>query len=917
MINFSGLLTMANFDVFLSHNSKDKPVVRQIAARLRERGVNPWLDEEQLRPGLLWQDGLQEAIHAAKAAAVCLGPAGCGDLERAEIGALVLKMFKQKLPVVPVLLPGAPETLDLGIYLDQATWVNLRAGLTEEGLNRLYWGITGKKYEPPPQAPLTGPTLHNLPFPPLRDLFKGRDEDLRRLESALDQPGRAAAITQSEAISGLGGIGKTRLAVEHAWRCGHRYTAVFFVRADSSEALRRGLASLAGPALLNLPERVAPAEEEVVASVLRWLHGNPGWLLILDNVDTRKAAGAVSEILPSLSRGRVLITSRLRNWPATVRTQGLKTIPRDEATLFLLQRTDGHRQTTPEDSAQANRLADLLGDFPLVLEQAAAYIAYMGMRFADYLEAWNHERQRVLEWHDSLMEYPFPVAVTWQTTFEQLGPTSATLLRLTAFLAPDPVLVAMFEEGAETIEEASAMFCEETGRQPAPCPLREALAELAAYSMVTLQDGGRFVVHRMVQEVLRRQIPQARERDWMEQALRVVDDFAPFDADDVRTWPVWDDLRPHAAQVVALADSAGLTKPTAGLMNQLALLLISKALYDEAEPMMRRALAIDEQSFGTEHPNVARDLNNLAQLLKDTNRLSEAEPLMRRALAIAEQSFGPEHPSVAIGLNNLASLLQATNRLSEAEPLMRRALAIDEQSLGLEHPNVARDLNNLAQLLQATNRLSEAEPLMRRALAIDEQSLGPEHPNVARDLNNLAQLLQDTNRLSEAEPMMWRALAIDEQSFGTEHPNVAIRLNNLAQLLQDTNRLPEAEPLMRRAIAIGEQTLGPDHPNVAIRLNNLASLLKATNRLSEAEPLMWRALAIDEQSLGAEHPNVAIRLINLALFLQDTDRLDEAESLLRRAVDIRERFLPPSHPKTEKARRNLAALLEQKDTTDA
>ena len=132
----------------------------------------------------------------------------------------------------------------------------------------------------------------------------------------------------------------------------------------------------------------------------------------------------------------------------------------------------------------------------------------------------------------------------------------------------------------------------------------------------------------------------------------------------------------------------------------------------------------------------------LRGLLQDTNRLAEAEPLMRRALAIDEKSYGRDHPDVAIGLNNLAQLLQATNRLAEAEPLMRRALAIDEKSYGPDHPNVAMRLNNLAQLLQATNRLAEAEPLMRRALAIDEASYGSDHPNVAIGLNNLAQLLQ-------------------------------------------------------------------------------------------------------------------------------------------------------------------------------
>ncbi|SMF96704.1 Tetratricopeptide repeat-containing protein [Methylomagnum ishizawai] len=278
------------------------------------------------------------------------------------------------------------------------------------------------------------------------------------------------------------------------------------------------------------------------------------------------------------------------------------------------------------------------------------------------------------------------------------------------------------------------------------------------------------------------------------------------------------------------------------------------ALYAEAEPHLRAALAL-----AMDEKDRAVASNDLAQLLKATNRLVEAEPLMRRALAIDEQSYGPEHPDVARDLNNLAQLLQATNRLAEAEPLMRRVVKIFEKSYGPEHPNVATALNNLASLLQDTNRLAEVEPLMRRALAIDENSYGPEHPKVAAALNNLAQLLQATNRLAEAEPLMRRALAIDEQSYGPEHPNVATDLNNLALLLQDTNRLAEAEPLMRRALAIDEKSYGPEHPNVAIRLNNLALLLKATNRLAEAEPLMRRALVIFllfTRATGHEHPGL-------------------------------------------------------------
>jgi len=142
---------------------------------------------------------------------------------------------------------------------------------------------------------------------------------------------------------------------------------------------------------------------------------------------------------------------------------------------------------------------------------------------------------------------------------------------------------------------------------------------------------------------------------------------------------------------------------------------------------------------------------NLAGLLRQTNRPSEVEPLLRRALAIDEKSYGSDHPEVATDLNNLAVLLSQTNRPSEAEPLFRRALAIDEKSYGPDHPNVAIRLDNLALLLQGTNRLSEAEPLFGHALAIDEKSYGPDDPTTERIRTNLRSL-QDSLGGSKGAP---------------------------------------------------------------------------------------------------------------------------------------------------------------------
>jgi tetratricopeptide (TPR) repeat protein len=353
----------------------------------------------------------------------------------------------------------------------------------------------------------------------------------------------------------------------------------------------------------------------------------------------------------------------------------------------------------------------------------------------------------------------------------------------------------------------------------------------------------------------------------------------------------------------------------AGLLHRQAILLQQIALYKEAEPLFRRALAILEANFGLDHPEVAVLLSDLSTLLQAINRLPEAVPLMRRALEIAEVSYGPGHPEVGNYLSNLAMLLQTNNRLVDAEPLMRRALAIAEASYGPDNAQLANFLSNLAQLLQATNRLADAEPLMRRALAIDQASC-VDHPDVARGLNNLATLLQETNRLPEAETLMRRALQIEEASYGPDHPNVARALSSLAMVLLDTNSVAEAEKLMVRALAIEEAKSGPDHPNVAIRLSQRARILLDTNRPSEAEQLIRRALQIDIVSFGSEHPNVAIRLEILGRSMNAIGDHQEAEKHARDALAIDEEKFGPDHPNVAFDLHSLAHILKSTHRLD-
>ena len=662
----------------------------------------------------------------------------------------------------------------------------------------------------------------HLPFGSMGDLFKGRDDFLNDLRaSLLDHSGAGATAIVGAALYGLGGIGKTRLAVEYAWKHVDDYSALLFVTADSPQALRMNLAELCGPLVLNLPEQSASEQEVRMSATLRWMEKNTGWLLILDNLDTEEAASAAESLLARLSDGHVVLTSRLADWSGKVNAMELDVLPLDDAVNFLLQRTAGRRRAKDDDDQQAQEIATDLGRLPVALEQAGAYIGQRKMTLAQYRKTWNERRDKAIDgFDDRAIQYPHSVIVTWQTTIEQLSPPAFELLARLAWFGPEPIPESILESAPAAADERVDWF--------------KALVELDLWSLVSRATAEEsFSVHRLVQDVARRD-PQQTDHGQLRKALEWMNAAFTGDPGDVRDWEKLDPLSPHVQVLVKHADDCQLSEPTANLMGRLGFLSSAKAIYDEAERLRRRALEIDQHRFGVDSTEAAHRMSELATTLQETGRLAEAEPLMERALAIDEAAFGGEHPRVAVQLNNLAQLLRETGRLAEAEPLMERALAIDEAAFGGEHPRVAVQLNNLAQLLRETGRLAEAEPLMERALAIDEQCYGKEHPRAAIDLNNLAQLLKATNRLSEAEPLMERALAIDEAAFGGEHPNVAIRLNNLALLFANTNRLAEAESLMRRAAAIFKDSLGSKHPNTLSIMHNLQALLKRMEASNDA-----------------------------------------------------------------------------------
>lgn len=751
-----------------------------------------------------------------------------------------------------------------------------------------------------------------LPYSSIGILFKGRSSEIEQLRARFSQTENPRKPSVSGiVIYGLGGVGKTRLAVEYCWQFADSYTAILFIASPSQDDLLRNLAALVAPSILDLADPNASEEEASVAAVINWLNRNQGWLLIIDGVDTESAAVAVEAFLAKLVHGNVLVTSRLVRWGTEIEQFSLDTISTSESAQFLLERTDRNRPKEEEDPSVAIEIANALGGLPLGIEQAGAYISQRRISLRQYIERWRSFESDVRRWHDPrTMKYPSSLAIAWQATINQLGASELNLLNLLSWLAPDPIPDWLLQSKAlGRAWQASRDLWSEIEFDNDSTP-SESIAVLSDYSMLRWDSLSRSVsMHLLVQEVVRANCPIPKRREWIRLCADVLLSVSPATVENVEDIRRWDELRPHMQACIQFAIAEGIDVPTTVLLSRLAKLWARKTLYSKAEQLFIESLSINEQRRGATPAELSADLNNLASLFLVTNRISEAEPLWRRALEIDTEVLGDAHPVVANHLNNLALLLIRKNNLQEAEKLLRRALEIDTRAYGEQHTNVSRDLSNLASLLESLGRLEDAEDRMRQSLAIEEANFGQYAQGLATSLNNLAQLLSQTGRLKEAESMMRRALSLDEQMYGPDHPNVAVNLNNLGQLLLATSRLGEAEALLRRSLEIYEVAMGPTHPYVSTALTNLAHLLATAERFVEAEPLMRHALAMTQIAYGEDHPAVATVLNNLASIFIQTDRKHEAEPLLRRALTIDEETWGDSNPHVAVRLNNLAQFL--------
>jgi len=676
------------------------------------------------------------------------------------------------------------------------------------------------------------PPIWNIPYP-RNPVFTGREEILKRIQTQL-QVGEATALSQAQAISGLGGIGKTQVAVEYAYQHRDEYQAVFWVLSDTRESLASGYIALAK--LLDLLKKDAQDQQIIIEAVKMWLQTHRSWLLILDNADE---LAIVREFVPPVFGGHILLTTRAQSMGQLAKRIEVETMSQDVGALFLLRRVglvaeNASLDTAPsDDTTTAREICEELGGLPLALDQAGAYIEETACGLKDYQHLYHVRRSDLLKKRGGLIEdHREGVSTTWSLSFkrvEEKNPAAADLLCFCAFVHPDAIPEEMITEGVSYLGPRLQEVVSD------PLLLNEAIAALLAYSLVRRNEETKTLsIHRLVQAVLKDAMDTETRRVWAQRTVRAIN--VVFPETEFAIWQQAERYFPHALVCVEMREQEPLPPlDLATLLFRVGWYLRERARYSEAEVFLEDALSIREHHLEPEHLDIAQNCNNLAILYCMQGKYGKAEPLYQRALQIWERQSGPERYRMAHALGNLAGLYALQGKCEKAEAFYECALPILEEQLGPEHDGVLAMLGDLASLYHKQGKHEKAELLYQRVLAVWEQrNWEPEHFFMAWVLADLGDLYNERGKYREAEQSYQHALLIFKRQWGSDHPNTAFCFHKLGGFFSERGRYTEAELLLQRALTIRQQALGLSHPDTQGTQQRHVMLLRAMGRNEEA-----------------------------------------------------------------------------------
>ncbi|KAJ5729398.1 uncharacterized protein N7483_003906 [Penicillium malachiteum] len=713
--------------------------------------------------------------------------------------------------------------------------------------------------------------------------------------------------TQKVAIlHGLGGIGKTQLAVHFVREHKHDFTAIFWLNAKN---------------------------------------GNSRWLIVFDNIDQYDPNDPgdgnlydIKKFFPSVDHGSILITSRLLmltelGKPFPIRKLGLE----DTAQVFMKNidlsgdNTTGGLESSPDVILLAGRLYGL----PLAIVIAAAFMRETGTSITQYLTYYQQS------WPD-LQSQSSPggqyqqgnILHTWMISYNEIqnrDPDAAELLLLLAHFDNRDIWYELVENASKS-SDVPAWLERAISSELA---FKARVKSLIEFSFLeTKQQGGSYTMHPVVQDWCLYITSSLRRRTLnpvhhLELAIISVGASVPTRREGNFT-KLHQRLIPHANLLRISQESLQMDQFSTNNIavwdsfNAIGLLYKDEGKLKEAYEMLQRALAGKEKAHGPDHISTLKTVGNLAILYKKQGNITKSEETYLQALSGIERICGPESRSTLITLNNLGTLYYHQGKVKEAERMLLRALAGKENSYGPENIRTLDTVKSLGMVYSNQGKLKEAEELYMRALAgyNKDPSRGPEHlftldtilelGVLERDQgkrNCLEGLYQKQGKPREAEKAYQQALAIFEKTPGSEDESTLHAVHLLGLFYKNQGRLQEAEEMFRRALVGREKILGLDHKSTLKVALSIGNLYSSQGRLREAEEIYQRVLvACFEQPVIQDYLSILNRLHNLGSLYVDQGNLKEAEHIYQRALAGYEKALGLDYTSTLKVVLSLGHL---------
>ncbi|MFE1228903.1 FxSxx-COOH system tetratricopeptide repeat protein [Streptomyces sp. NPDC058745] len=856
--------------VFVSYAGADRAWAEWVAWHLREAGHRVELDVWDWRTGDNFVQRMDQALRRATAV-VALFSNSYFDPERwtHEEWTSVVAGRRRFIPLTIEPLSGGdiPDILTAAIRKDLH-------GLDEPAaiaaLRDAVDGPTGPL--DPPQfpgaaaAPSSGeiapdgrprlPSSAGVPgvwnVPGRNPHFTGREATMTQVREGL-VGGRQAVV---HALHGLGGIGKTQFALEYAHRFASQYDIVWWIDAEQADQIPVHYTELATRLGIAKPEA---GTDHVTRSLLQHLRTRDRWLIVLDNADD---PGAFEAVLPT-GPGHVLITSRNPGWKDVVPSHGLDVFPREDSVVYLGNRIPGIA------AQQADALADDLGDLPLALAQAVGVIT-SGMTPDRY-------RQLLISKTAALMAnggppgYPASLAaavVIATAGLAEAHPQAAELLRLAAFLGPDPIPTAWLETGRDRL--ATLTLDPDDFMWP-----QTALQHLARSGLARV-DHETFQIHRLTQAIVRDHTGEADRTAAEDDVTNLLAAVAPSDALDPVFWPTWAALTSHlTARLHASTRHSSLHQTLIRAVRYLCVSGQARAGRDMAATLH----PIWVTTLGEEHPDSLGVAQYLGHATADLGRNAEARRIIEDTLERRRRTLGEDHPDTLQSANDLSATLDRLAEYEDARRMDEDTLERRRRVLGEDHPDTLTSANNLASTLSRLGEYEEARRMDEDTLERRRRILGEDHPETLISAGNFASHLSRLGEYEEARRMQEDTLERRRRILGEDHPDTLTSANNLSNILDRLGEYEEAHRMDEDTLERRRRVLGEDHPDTLSSANNLASALHHLRQFAAAERLLKDTRARSRRVLGEDHPDTQDITENLAQVLISLGRPFEAQKL--------------------------------------